>query len=169
MYNRIFELLRSYIRASAAGRSTCRFFFPWPEQPCPAFFHGNYIIRAVRARSFFGTKCTARIPAAWRSDAGCLRTMHGSCPTICMSTRDPSPVRIARVRYCMERSSACPRGTGGARVSMFNPSSVNVICFDPNHNSDQARGYAAKYCSKPEKWYASTAPLADRTAPTRSY
>ena len=36
---------------------------------------------------------------------------------------------------------------------MFNPSSVNVICFDPNHNSDQARGYAAKYCSKPEKWY----------------
>ena len=40
------------------------------------------------------------------------------------------------------------------QVSMFNPSTINVICFDPNHNSDQARGYAAKYCSKPEKWWA---------------
>ena len=49
--------------------------------------------------------------------------------------------------FCMERPCY-------VQVSMFNPSTINVICFDPNHNSDQARGYAAKYCSKPEKWWA---------------
>lgn len=61
---------------------------------------------------------------------------------------------------------------------MFSTSSVNVIGFDPNRvswpvngcalfifceenisrdfrwlgNTDQARAYASKYCSKPEKW-----------------
>ena len=37
---------------------------------------------------------------------------------------------------------------------MFSPSSVNVLCFDPHRGADQARSYAAKYCSKPEKWRA---------------
>ena len=32
-------------------------------------------------------------------------------------------------------------------MSMFSTSSVNVIGFDPNKNTDQARAYAAKYCS----------------------
>ena len=36
---------------------------------------------------------------------------------------------------------------------MFSTSSVNVIGFDPTRNVDQARGYAAKYCAKPEKWH----------------
>ena len=32
-------------------------------------------------------------------------------------------------------------------MTMFSTSSVNVIGFDPNKNTDQARAYAAKYCS----------------------
>ena len=38
-------------------------------------------------------------------------------------------------------------------MTMFSPSSVNVLNFDPHHGCDQARGYATKYASKPEKWY----------------
>lgn len=38
-------------------------------------------------------------------------------------------------------------------VSMFTPSSVNVLPFDPLHGSDTARSYAAKYAAKAEKWY----------------
>ena len=37
-------------------------------------------------------------------------------------------------------------------LMMFSPASVNVICFDSERNCDQARCYAGKYCSKPEKW-----------------
>ncbi len=36
---------------------------------------------------------------------------------------------------------------------MFNPSSVNVLGFDPHQSRDEARAYAGKYCSKPEKLY----------------
>jgi hypothetical protein len=28
-----------------------------------------------------------------------------------------------------------------------------VLAFDPLHGADNARQYAGKYCSKPEKWY----------------
>ena len=56
-------------------------------------------------------------------------------------------------------------------LAMFSPAIVNVLCFDPdrtkqhtsekqtdtlkptrtqNHGADQARGYAGKYCAKPE-------------------
>ena len=38
-------------------------------------------------------------------------------------------------------------------MTMFSPSSVNVLAFDPLHGADQARAYATKYCAKPEKWY----------------
>ena len=38
-------------------------------------------------------------------------------------------------------------------LTMLSPSSVNVLCFDPQRGADQARGYAGKYCSKPEAWY----------------
>ena len=38
-------------------------------------------------------------------------------------------------------------------LSMFSPSSVNVMPFDPLHGADHARAYATKYASKPEKWY----------------
>ena len=38
-------------------------------------------------------------------------------------------------------------------ILMFSPSSVNVICFDPQRGADQARSYAGKYASKPERWY----------------
>ena len=38
-------------------------------------------------------------------------------------------------------------------LAMFSPSSVNVLAFDPCHGADQARGYAGKYCSKPERFY----------------
>ena len=37
-------------------------------------------------------------------------------------------------------------------LSMFSPSSVNVLLFDPLRGSDQARSYAGKYASKPEAW-----------------
>ena len=30
---------------------------------------------------------------------------------------------------------------------------MNVLPFDPSHGADQARQYATKYASKPEKWY----------------
>ena len=38
-------------------------------------------------------------------------------------------------------------------LAMFSPASVNVLAFDPNHGADQARGYAGKYCSKPERYF----------------
>ncbi len=38
-------------------------------------------------------------------------------------------------------------------LSMFLPSSANVLLFDPLRGSDQARSYAGKYASKPEAWY----------------
>ena len=38
-------------------------------------------------------------------------------------------------------------------LTMFSPSSVNVMPFDPQRGCDHARGYATKYASKPEKWY----------------
>ena len=61
-------------------------------------------------------------------------------------------------------------------LAVYSPSSVNVLCFDPSHGTDQARGYAAKYpdvicrvcaayvkciqlltttgyCSKPERYF----------------
>ncbi len=37
-------------------------------------------------------------------------------------------------------------------LTVFSNASVNVIGFDPNRNVDQARSYASKCCSKPEKW-----------------
>ena len=37
-------------------------------------------------------------------------------------------------------------------LMMYSPASVNVICFDSERNCYQARCYAGKYCSKPEKW-----------------
>ena len=36
-------------------------------------------------------------------------------------------------------------------LAVYSPASVNVMPFDPLHGSDQARAYATKYCSKPEK------------------
>ena len=36
---------------------------------------------------------------------------------------------------------------------MFSPATVNVLPFDPRRGADQARQYAGKYASKPEKWY----------------
>ena len=38
-------------------------------------------------------------------------------------------------------------------LTVYCASSVNVLCFDPVRNCDQARTYASKYCSKPEKWF----------------
>ena len=38
-------------------------------------------------------------------------------------------------------------------LAVYSPSSVNVLCFDPSHGADQARGYAGKYCSKPERYF----------------
>ena len=38
-------------------------------------------------------------------------------------------------------------------LAMFSPSTINVLPFDPRHGADQARQYAGKYASKPEKWY----------------
>jgi hypothetical protein len=38
-------------------------------------------------------------------------------------------------------------------LAAYSPSSVNVLAFDPSHGADQARGYAAKYCSKPERYF----------------
>ena len=38
-------------------------------------------------------------------------------------------------------------------LAAYSPSSVNVLAFDPSHGADQARGYAGKYCSKPERYF----------------
>ena len=38
-------------------------------------------------------------------------------------------------------------------LTMFSPSSVNVVAFDQLRGADHARAYATKYCSKPEKWH----------------
>ena len=35
-------------------------------------------------------------------------------------------------------------------LTMFAPSSVHVLAFDPYHGADTARQYAGKYASKPE-------------------
>ena len=34
---------------------------------------------------------------------------------------------------------------------MFSPSTIHVLPFDPHHGNDNARVYAGKYASKPEK------------------
>ena len=36
-------------------------------------------------------------------------------------------------------------------LTVYSPSSVNVMPFDPLHGADHARAYATKYASKPEK------------------
>ena len=41
-------------------------------------------------------------------------------------------------------------------LTMFCPSSVHVLVFDPRFGVDTARQYAGKYCSKPEKWFGET-------------
>ena len=82
-------------------RCTCRFFFPWPEQPYQAF---DYNTERVALK----------------------RTLQEDDPWV-----------VPHNLY----------------LTMFSPSSVNVLCFDPLHGADQARGYAAKYCSKPEPYY----------------
>ena len=38
-------------------------------------------------------------------------------------------------------------------LAVYSPSSVNVLAFDPNHGSDQARNYAGKYAAKPERYF----------------
>ena len=38
-------------------------------------------------------------------------------------------------------------------MTMFSPATVHVLPFDPTHGADQARQYAGKYASKPEKLY----------------
>ena len=82
-------------------RSTCRFFFPWPEQPYQIF--------------------------------------------------DENTERVAlRRRLPQDDEWVVPHNL---YLAMFSPSSVNVLCFDPRCGADQARGYAGKYCSKPEAWY----------------
>ena len=36
-------------------------------------------------------------------------------------------------------------------LAMFSPSTIHVLPFDPYHGNDNARVYAGKYASKPEK------------------
>ena len=36
-------------------------------------------------------------------------------------------------------------------LMMFSPATVHVLPFDPHHGSENARVYAGKYASKPEK------------------
>ena len=36
-------------------------------------------------------------------------------------------------------------------LTVYSPSSVNVMPFDPLHGAEQARAYATKYATKPEK------------------
>ena len=36
-------------------------------------------------------------------------------------------------------------------LAMFSPSTIHVLPFDPQHGCDNARVYAGKYASKPEK------------------
>ena len=36
-------------------------------------------------------------------------------------------------------------------LAMFSPSTIHVLPFDPHHGNDNARVYAGKYASKPEK------------------
>ena len=38
-------------------------------------------------------------------------------------------------------------------LTMYSPSNVNVVAFDPYHGADQARAYATKYARKPGQWY----------------
>ena len=130
----------------------CRFFFPWPEQPCPAALYCSSIVRALRACIFrYQVYCEntcrvalrRRLPSdfwirnnllgvqsinpprdanrnpthhasdnlnSFREKTGCLRTTHGSCLTICMSTCDPSPVRIARALCAWSGCARIPVG-----------------------------------------------------------
>ncbi len=36
-------------------------------------------------------------------------------------------------------------------LAMFSPSTIHVLPFDPHHGNDNARVYAGKYASNPEK------------------
>ena len=64
---------------------------------------------------------------------------------------DNNTERVALQRRLPEDDAWCvPHNLS---ILMFSPSSVNVICFDPQRGADQARSYAGKYASKPERWY----------------
>ena len=64
---------------------------------------------------------------------------------------DNNTERVALQRRLPEDDAWCvPHNLS---VLMFSPSCVNVICFDPQRGADQARSYAGKYASKPERWY----------------
>jgi len=82
-------------------RSTCRFFFPWPEQPHQTF--------------------------------------------------DENTERSALQRRLPEDDQFCV--PHNLYLTVFSPSSVNCMPFDPQRGADHARSYATKYASKPEKWY----------------
>ena len=43
-------------------------------------------------------------------------------------------------------------------LMMFSPSTIHVLPFDPHHGNDNARVYAGKYASKPEKARITSAP-----------
>ena len=43
-------------------------------------------------------------------------------------------------------------------LAMFSPSTIHVLPFDPHHGNDNARVYAGKYASKPEKARITSAP-----------
>ena len=64
---------------------------------------------------------------------------------------DNSTERVALQRRLPEDDAWCvPHNRS---ILVFTRSCVNVICFDPLRGADQARSYAGKHASKPERWY----------------
>ena len=104
------------------------------------------LARAVQSRLYLHS-CTARY---------CLQN-RASCrflypwPLQPVQQYDENCERVALRRRCQEDDQwLVPHEL---YLAMFSPATVNVLPFDPRHGADQARQYAAKYASKPEKWY----------------
>ena len=57
--------------------------------------------------------------------------------------------RVACQRRCVEDDQWV--NPHNLYLAMFSPATVHVLPFDPQHGSDNARLYAGKYASKPEK------------------
>ena len=48
-------------------------------------------------------------------------------------------------------------------LMMFSPATIHVLPFDPQHGNDNARVYAGKYASKPEKAPVQLSPINPNT------
>ena len=116
---------KQYISMSRVRSVFQRFFFPWPRMPHQQFDENMDRVACQR-------RCE----------------------------EDDQDTRVLGIRiHVLARSRKQPQNgfqwlnPHNWYLMMFSPSTIHVLPFDPQHGSDDARVYAGKYASKPEKDY----------------